>query len=92
VKWIAVAVISVSILIACVNPRLTTWAHETIGSPIRVIQEIDLQEGTRGRWYKLDSGNRVYVTMVFTCEVHFEVNAEDIIVAYQLVGRDCSRM
>lgn len=54
--------------------------------------EIDSREGTRGWWYKLDSGNRVYVTMVFTCEVHFEVNAEDIIVGYQLVGRDCSRM
>jgi hypothetical protein len=74
------------------EPRLTTWSSRAIGSPIRFIQEIDFREGRPRLWYTLDNGNRVYVHMVYTCEVHFEVNAEDIIVAYQLVGRDCSRM
>lgn len=84
-------------LVGCVSqiPRVKDWADQGIGLPIRNlfgrIQDpgsyVARTHSKIGK-YKLDNGHFVYTEPVWTdCVVHWEVNADEIIVGYRMDGK-----
>lgn len=84
---------------ACVSqiPDLHTWAQQGVGRPVSELEARDAQPqsyASRIGWqkttYALDNGNWVYVHPDRPdCQIHFEVNPENIIVGYTPVGAGC---
>ncbi|MEO7386407.1 MAG: hypothetical protein ABIX37_05685 [Gammaproteobacteria bacterium] len=78
-------------------PTLAQYGESAIGLNISVIQELVRRPDSEARtigWqeksYALDNGHWVYVEPDReNCEIHYEVNADNIIVAYTAVGTGC---
>ncbi len=86
-------------LTACSSqiPTLRDWADSAIGQNVAVLRQLakppesySSQIGWQEKTYTLANGHWVYVEPDRkNCEIHFEVNGEDIIVGYTPVGSGC---
>jgi hypothetical protein len=78
-------------------PTLDEYGKACIGLNISVIRELTVgpnSYATRVGWeektYALANGHLVYVQPDRpNCEIHFEVNSEDIVVGYTPMGTGC---
>lgn len=87
------------VLNACSSqiPTLKEWADSAIGSKVSELRALEAAPGSyaaRTGWqqrsYHLGNGNWVYVHPDRpNCEIHFEVNSEDVIIGYTPVGTGC---
>jgi len=86
-------------LVACVSqiPTLKDWADALVGKNVADLRALSAAPGSyssRTGWqqrrYNLGNGNWVYVQPDRPdCEIHFEINSEDMIVGYTPVGTGC---
>ena len=78
-------------------PTIKDWADPLIGRNVAALRALakppesySSQVGWQEKTYTLASGHWVYVQPDRpNCEIHFEVNGEDMIVGYTPVGRGC---
>jgi len=87
------------VLVACVSqiPTLEDWADPLVGKNVADLRALSVAPGSysfRTGWqhrrYNLGNGNWVYVQPDRPdCEIHFEINSEDLIVGYTPVGNGC---
>ena len=78
-------------------PTLKEYGDAVVGQNISVIRDLvrnpdgrASQAGWQEKTYPLPNGHWVYVEPDRpNCEIHYEVNGEDIIVGYTPVGRGC---
>ncbi|MEZ5564273.1 MAG: hypothetical protein R3F24_01595 [Gammaproteobacteria bacterium] len=98
----AIAVVSSIVLAAASGgcsqiPHLDEYANELVGQNISVLRELvaaPQSYGSRAGWqektYTLANGHWVYVEPDRkNCEIHYEVNGENIIIGYTPVGSGC---
>ncbi|MEQ1802441.1 MAG: hypothetical protein ABL989_10995 [Gammaproteobacteria bacterium] len=79
-------------------PPLADYAGSAVGQNISVVRDVvrrpDPEAPTVGwqeKTYTLANGHWVYVEADrANCEIHYEVNGEDIIVGYTPVGTGCA--
>jgi hypothetical protein len=86
-------------LVACGSqiPTLKDWADPLVGKNVADLRTLSAAPGSyssRTGWqqrsYHLGNGNWVYVQPDRPeCEIHFEINSEDLIVGYTPVGTGC---
>ena len=88
------------ILAACSSsqvPDLRDYAGSLVGRGIDVVRQLVRRPGSHAdtvgwqeRTYTLPNGHWVYVEPDrANCEIHYEVDGQDVIVDYTLVGRGC---
>jgi len=78
-------------------PTIEEYAGSAVGQNISVVRDVVRRPGSRAttiswqeRTYTLPSGHWVYVEPDRqNCDIHYEVNGEDIIVGYTPVGSGC---
>lgn len=78
-------------------PTLEEYGGSAVGQDISVVRDVVERPGSRAqamgwqeRTYTLANGHWVYVEPDrANCEIHYEVDGEDIIVGYQAVGTGC---
>jgi hypothetical protein len=78
-------------------PTLEDYAGSAVGRDIAVVRDLVRRPGSHAstvgwqeRTYSLPNGNWVYVEPDrANCEIHYEVNGEDIIVGYTAIGAGC---
>ncbi len=78
-------------------PPLEDYAGSMVGRDISVVRDLVRRPGSHANtvgWqektYTLPNGHWVYVEPDrANCEIHYEVNGEDIIVGYTPVGTGC---
>ena len=79
-------------------PTLEEYAGSAVGRDISVVRDPVRRPGSyastvgwQEKTYTLPNGHWVYVEPDRTnCEIHYEVNGEDIIVGYTAVGTGCA--
>jgi hypothetical protein len=86
-------------LAACSSqiPTLKEWSDSAIGSKIGELRALAAAPGSyaartgwQERTYHLGNGNWVYVHPDRpNCEIHFEVDRDDVIVGYTPIGSGC---
>jgi len=86
-------------LVACSSqiPTLKDWADALVGKNVADLRALSATSGSyssRTGWqhkrYNLGNGNWVYVQPDRpNCEIHFEINSEDLIVGYTPIGKGC---
>lgn len=80
-------------------PPLDEYAGSLVGRNISVVRDLVRRPGSyattvgwQEKTYTLPSGHWVYVEPDrANCEIHYEVDGEDIIVGYTAVGTGCAR-
>ena len=78
-------------------PPLKEYADSVVGRDISVVRELVRRPGSHAstvgwqeKTYTLPNGHWVYVEPDrANCEIHYEVNGEDIIVGYTPMGTGC---
>ncbi len=78
-------------------PTLREYGDSALGLDIAVVRDVVRRPGSHAstvgwqeKTYTLPNGHWVYVEPDrANCEIHYEVNGEDIIVGYTPVGRGC---
>ena len=78
-------------------PALKEYADSMVGRDVSVVRDLVRRPGSHAttvgwqeRTYTLPNGHWVYVEPDrANCEIHYEVNGEDIIVGYTPVGTGC---
>ena len=86
-------------MVACSSqiPTLKDWADDLVGKNIADLRALAAPSGSyssRTGWqhkrYHLGNGNWVHVQPDRpNCEIHFEINSEDLIVGYTPIGTGC---
>ncbi len=79
-------------------PTLKDWADQAVGQNVSVLrnaakppESYSSRIGWQEKTYPLPNGHWVYVQPDRpNCEIHFEVNGEDIIVGYTPMGPGCT--
>ena len=94
-----VTAVVTAVLTACSSqiPSLKDWADAVVGKNVSVLRELAKPKesySSRVGWqettYTLPNGNWVYVQPDRPhCEIHFEVNGQNLIVGYTPVGAGC---
>jgi len=88
-------------LAACATsqiPSIDTYANTFVGRNVAVLRDLvrrpderALTVGWQERTYNLANGHWVYVEQDRrNCEIHYEVDGEDIIVGWTAVGSGCA--
>jgi len=87
-------------LCACASqiPTLKDWADPLVGQNVAVLRKLAVAPesysariGWQEKTYTLANGHWVYVQPDRpNCDIHFEVNGEDVIQGYTPVGRGCT--
>ena len=78
-------------------PPLKEYADSVVGRDISVVRDLVRRPGSHAstvgwqeKTYTLPNGHWVYVEPErANCEIHYEVNGEDIIVGYTPMGTGC---
>ncbi len=78
-------------------PTLKEYADSVVGRDISVVRDLVRRPGSHAstvgwqeKTYTLPNGHWVYVEPDrANCEIHYEVNGEDIIVGYTPMGTGC---
>ena len=78
-------------------PTLKEYADSLVGRDISVVRDLVQRQGSfastvgwQEKTYTLPNGHWVYVEPDrANCEIHYEVNGEDIIVGYTPMGTGC---
>lgn len=79
-------------------PTLEDYADSAVGQNISVVRDLVRRPGSHAttvgwqeKTYTLPNGHWVYVEPDrANCEIHYEVDGEDIIVGYTAVGTGCA--
>lgn len=78
-------------------PTIKEWSEPLLGRKVSELRALEAPPGSfasRTGWqekrYHLGNGNWVYVHPDRpNCEIHFEINSEDVIVGYTPIGSGC---